>query len=91
MTGFLSLEVLRFVGPLATGFDFEPLPDRNVLIEFFGDDGKSITKQIVTAEVIRRMPFVAALLDVALREGPEVARKIVARLNRRSSEERRMQ
>ena len=24
---------------IATGFDFEPLPDGNVLIELFGDDG----------------------------------------------------
>ena len=41
---------------IATGFDFEPLPDGNFLIEFFGDDGKTINKQIVTAEVIRRLP-----------------------------------
>jgi hypothetical protein len=26
---------------VATGFDFQPLPDGNVLIEFFGDDGKA--------------------------------------------------
>ena len=68
--------------PIASGFTFAPLPDGNVLIEFFGDDGKTtINKQIVTAEVIRRMPLVAALLDVAVRKRPEVAREIVVRLN----------
>jgi hypothetical protein len=67
----------------ATGFDLEPLPDGNVLIEFFGDDGTIINKQIVTAEIIRRMPVVAALMDVAMRMGPEVAAEIVERLNHR--------
>ena len=43
---------------MATAFAFEPLLDGNVLIEFFGDDGKTINTQIVTAEVIRRMPLV---------------------------------
>lgn len=61
----------------ATGFDFEPLPDGNVLIEFFSDDGTTINTQIVTAEVVRRMPLVAALLDVAIRMGPDAAKEIV--------------
>jgi hypothetical protein len=29
---------------VATGFDFEPLPDGNVLIEFFGDDDLTCNK-----------------------------------------------
>ncbi len=66
----------------ATGFDCQPLPDGNVLIEFFGDDGRAINKQIVAPDVIRRVPVVAALLDVALKKGPEVAREIMERLNR---------
>lgn len=67
--------------PTATGFDFQPLPDGNVLIEFFGDDGKTINTQIVTAEVIHRLPFVAALLDVAVKRGPELAKEIIRRMN----------
>jgi len=55
----------------------------NVLIEFFGDDGRTIYTQIGTAEVVRQMPLVAALLDVAMRMGPEVAREIVEKLNKR--------
>jgi hypothetical protein len=64
----------------ATGFDFEPLPDGSVLIEFFGDDGTTLNKQVVTAEVVRRMPLVAVLLDVAMTKGPEVAGEIMERL-----------
>lgn len=62
---------------VASGFDFEPLPAGNVLVEFFGDDGTTINQHIVTAEAVCRMPLVAALLDVAMRMGPEVAREIV--------------
>ena len=47
--------------PTATGFDFEPLLDGNVLIEVFGGDGHTINKQIVTPDVVRRLPVVAAL------------------------------
>ena len=65
----------------ATGFDFKPLPDGNVMIEFQTDSGTIINKQIVTPEVIRQMPLVAALLDVAIRNGPEAAREIVQRMN----------
>lgn len=66
---------------VATGFDFEPLPDGNVVVEFFGDDGVTINRQVVTADVVRRMPLVAALLDVALTSGPDVAREIMERVN----------
>ena len=47
---------------IATGLDFEPLPDGNVLIKFFGDGCKAFNKQIVTAEVVRRMPFMAVAM-----------------------------
>jgi hypothetical protein len=66
----------------ATGFAFEQLPDGNVLIEFFGDDGKTINKPVVTPEIIRQVPLVAALLDVAVKMGPEAALEIVERLNK---------
>ncbi len=67
--------------PTASGFDFEPLPDGSVRIEFIDDDGRTVNTQIVTADVVRRMPLVATLLDVAMRLGPDVAREIVERLN----------
>ncbi len=37
---------------IASGFDLEPLPDGNVLIEFFGDNGKTFNKQLVTPSVV---------------------------------------
>ena len=48
--------------PLATGFDFEPLPDGNVLIEFFGDDGKTFNTQVITGEAFSHMPMAAYIL-----------------------------
>ena len=73
---------------VATGFDFQPLPDGNVLIEFQTDDGTTINKQIATADVVRRMPLVAALLDVAMRMGPEAAATIMDQLNDKHLPER---
>jgi hypothetical protein len=65
----------------ATGFDFQPLNDGNVLIEFFGDDGKTFNTQVVTADVIRNMAIVSVLTDVALRKGPKVAQEIMGKLS----------
>ena len=58
---------------MATGFDFEPLPDGTVRIEFFGDDGKTFNTQVVTADVLRNLALTGVLTDVALRKGPQVA------------------
>ena len=60
----------------ATGFDFEPLANGHVLIEFFGDDGDTLNTQEVTAEVIRHMPLISALTDAALLKGPGVAQAV---------------
>jgi hypothetical protein len=65
---------------IATGFDFQPLDDGNVLVEFFGDDGKTFNKQIVTADVMKNMAMVSVLTDVALRKGPQVAQEIMGKL-----------
>ena len=65
---------------LATGFDFEPLPDGNVLIEFFGDDGQTIDKQVVTPDVMRSMGLVSALTEVGMKKGPEVAKAVMSML-----------
>lgn len=67
--------------PVATGFDFTPLPGGNVLIEFFGDDGRTFNKQIVTPGVIRSMGLVSAMTDVALKKGPEVAKAVMGMLS----------
>ena len=65
---------------IATGFDFEPLLDGNVLIEFYGDDGKTFNKQVVTAEVMRGMPEVAYLTGIAMTQGVEQVKAVIARM-----------
>jgi hypothetical protein len=50
-------------------------------IEFFGDDGKTFNSQVVTADVVRSIPLVAILTDVAIRKGPAVAKEIMEKLN----------
>lgn len=69
--------------PIATGFDFQPLDDGNVLIEFCSEDGTTFNKQVVTPEVVRNLPIVAALLNVALKKGPEAVKDMMDRMNRR--------
>jgi hypothetical protein len=68
---------------VATGFDWELLPNGNVLIDFFGDEGTVFNQQIVTPEVVQNLPIVAALVNVALKKGPEAVKDIMDRLNNR--------
>ena len=65
---------------IATGFDFQPLDDGNVLIEFFGDDGKTFNAQVVTPDVMKNMAMASVLTDVALRKGSKVAQEIMGKL-----------
>ncbi len=48
---------------IATDFDFEPLPDGNVLIKFFGDNGVTVHKQVITRDCLAAIPIVVALTD----------------------------
>ena len=66
---------------IATGFDLEPLPDGNVLVEFFADDGKTFNTQVVTKEVVQSMPVVASLTLVYMDQGPEAVKEIMHRFN----------
>jgi hypothetical protein len=68
---------------IATGFDFQPLPDGNVSIEFVSDDGQTINRQVVTGDVLRSIPLVAILTEVALQKGPDVAKEIMEKLNQK--------
>ena len=40
---------------IATGFDFEPQRDGNVLVEFYGADGATFNTQFVTPYLMRNM------------------------------------
>ncbi len=72
---------------IATGFELEPLADGNVLIEFFGDDGKTFNTQVVTFSVVMSMPLQATLTGVALREGPDAVKEIMGKLSEDQQEE----
>ena len=58
---------------IATGFDFQPLRNGELLIQFFGDDGVPINTQVVTRECLARMPVVAHALFVAVEKGQDAA------------------
>lgn len=81
MNNVQHLEMEYMPTPIATGFDFEPLSDGNVLVEFYGADGATFNTQVVTPDLMRNMALVSALTDVALRRGPEVAGAIMKLLS----------
>ena len=62
---------------IATEFDLEPLANGNILIEFYGDDGKTFNVQAITREVLEGMPGVVALTLVCMDSGPEAVKKIM--------------
>jgi hypothetical protein len=72
---------------IATGFDLEPLSDGTVLIEFYGDDGKTFNTQVVTASVVESMPLVASLTRIALWEGADAVKEMMAKLSERQEKE----
>jgi hypothetical protein len=57
----------------ATGFDFEPLSNGDVLIEFFADDGKTINTQVITREAVARLPVVVHAFFLAVEKGQGAA------------------
>ncbi len=65
---------------IATGFDCEPLKNGTVLIEFFGDDGKTFNTQIVTRDLIQDMPVVAILTEVFIEKGADAVQELMSRL-----------
>jgi hypothetical protein len=66
---------------IATGFDMEPLSNGNILIEFFGDDGVTFNKQVITREVLQNMPAVIALILIYQDQGAEEVKRIMKQAN----------
>jgi hypothetical protein len=73
--------------PIATGFDLEPLPDGNVLIEFFGDDGKTFNTQLVTREVVENMGTVADLTLLYMDQGTEAVKRLMEKLTQKEDDQ----
>jgi len=57
----------------ATGFDIEPLPHGDVLMQFFSDDGKTVNTQIMTRECLARLPVVVHAFFLAVKKGKDEA------------------
>jgi hypothetical protein len=57
----------------ATGFDFEPLPNGDVLMQFFDDDGVAINTQVMTRECLARLPIVVHAFFLAVEKGKDEA------------------
>ncbi len=58
---------------IATGFDFGALPNSDVLIQFFSDDGKTVNTQIMTRECLARLPVVVHAFFLAVEKGKDEA------------------
>ena len=58
---------------IATGFDFGALPNGDVLIQFFSDDGKTVNTQIMTRECLARLPVVVHAFFLAVEKGSDEA------------------
>lgn len=67
--------------PVATGFDFGPLPNGNVLIQFFADNGKTINTQVITRTALARFPAVVHAFFLAVDQGQAAALAFLDRLN----------
>lgn len=70
------------ISKTAAGFDFEPLPDGNVLMEFYGEDGETCSSQIITRETLESMPAVIALTVLFLDQGREVVEEFLRRMRK---------
>ena len=72
---------------IAIGFDLEPLPDGNVLIEFHGEDGKTFNSQIITREVVEGMPAVVCLTLVYMDQGKEAVKKLMEEMTKKENDQ----
>jgi len=54
---------------IATGVEFQPLPDGTFQIEFFNDDGDSLHRQVVDLAVVESLPTLAQATLIAASVG----------------------
>ena len=62
---------------IASGFEFAPLPDGTVRIEFCDDNGSICNSQVVTADAFQKIPLAAFVTTTAMGVAPEVARRLL--------------
>ena len=61
---------------IATGFNFRPLADGNVCIEFRDDGGQPVHTQVITGDAFKCIPWDAFVMLMALGWAAEVAEKL---------------
>jgi len=71
---------------VATGFDLEPLPTDDVLIQFFADDGKTINAQVITREALARLPVVVHAFFLVVDQGQDAALAFLSGVTAREGE-----
>jgi hypothetical protein len=69
---------------IATAFEFQLLASGDVLVEFFGGDGKTLSIQIIAGKVFNHLPILAYIAQVAVGQGAEAAAKMMDELVRRA-------
>ena len=67
---------------IATGMEFQPLPDGTFQIEFFNDDGESLHQQVVDLAVVKSMPTLAQATLIAASVGIIPAVKFLTQLGK---------
>ena len=72
------------INRVATAFEFQPLVNGDVLVEFFGGDGKTLSTQIVAGKAFNHLPILAYVAQVAIGQGAEAATKMMDELARRT-------
>lgn len=76
-----GLPICRTDAKVATGFDFEPLPNGDVLIQFFGNDGITFNNQIMTRECVTKLPVVVHAFFLAVDKGSDEALDFLNSMN----------
>ena len=72
---------MTVTNPIATGFAARPLTDGNILVEFQDDGGRTLSSQIISADLLKRIPVVALLTHTAMSEGIEAVIRAIETLN----------
>jgi hypothetical protein len=68
------------INRIATAFQFQPLADGDVLVEFFGGDGRTCNTQVINGQAFRHLPILAYVAQVAVGQGARAAAKMMDEL-----------
>jgi hypothetical protein len=64
---------------IATGFEFTPLPNGRVLMEFYRQGGKTINSQMIDASLLKMIAITAHMTDQVVHQGREATMEDLGR------------